>query len=147
LAGTGIVKRYTNGEVTVVWQPDVCIHSTTCFRGLPAVFDPRRRPWVDIKAAPTAEILAQVKRCPSGALSVEEPAVRDAGRPEAAATAAAVSVEPSPRGPLLVKGAVEVRDAAGAVVRRDGVTAFCRCGASANKPYCDGTHGRVGFEG
>jgi len=41
-----VIKRYTNGEVTVIWQPSLCVHSTICFRGLPAVFDPRRvRGW------------------------------------------------------------------------------------------------------
>jgi uncharacterized Fe-S cluster protein YjdI len=65
-----IVKRYSNGEVTVVWKPAVCIHSTICFAGLPAVFDPRRRPWVDIQAASSDAIVKQVHKCPSGALSV-----------------------------------------------------------------------------
>lgn len=64
-----IVKKYTNGEVTVVWKPSLCTHSTICFRGLPKVFDPRRRPWVDPQAASTDEIIVQVKQCPSGTLS------------------------------------------------------------------------------
>jgi uncharacterized Fe-S cluster protein YjdI len=64
-----IVKRYTNGEVTVVWKPDICIHSGICARGLPEVFDPRKRPWVNIEGASTETIVAQVARCPSGALS------------------------------------------------------------------------------
>jgi len=66
-----IVKRYSNGEVTVVWRPVLCAHSTVCFRGLPQVFDPRRRPWVAIDAASTGEIVDQVARCPSGALAIE----------------------------------------------------------------------------
>ena len=41
-----IIKRYSNGEITVVWQPSLCVHSGICARGLPKVFDPRRRPWV-----------------------------------------------------------------------------------------------------
>ena len=60
---------YTNGEITVVWQPLLCAHTGICLRGLPAVFDRTRIPWVDIKAATTDEILKQVERCPSGALS------------------------------------------------------------------------------
>src|SRR5262245_5839910 len=66
-----ITKRYSNGEITVVWQPHLCIHSANCARGLPQVFDPRRRPWIDPRAATSAEIVAQVGRCPSGALSIE----------------------------------------------------------------------------
>jgi uncharacterized Fe-S cluster protein YjdI len=61
--------RYTNGEITVLWKPNRCIHSGICVRGLPRVFDVKRRPWVDILAATTSEIRDQVDRCPSGALS------------------------------------------------------------------------------
>ena len=65
-----VSRHYTNGEVTILWRPELCKHSGVCFRGLPQVFDPRRRPWIDPEAATTAEIEAQVKRCPSGALSL-----------------------------------------------------------------------------
>lgn len=64
-------KTYSNGEVTIHWKPELCIHSGICARGLPGVFDPRRRPWVDASAASTEEIIDQVGKCPSGALSVE----------------------------------------------------------------------------
>jgi uncharacterized Fe-S cluster protein YjdI len=66
---------YTNGEVTVLWKPSVCIHSAICFQGLPAVFDPRARPWIDMTGADTAAIVAQVHKCPSGALSIKEEGV------------------------------------------------------------------------
>ena len=61
--------KYSNGEVTVIWKPDVCIHSAKCFKGLPEVFDPRKRPWVNIEGATTERIIEQVNICPSGALS------------------------------------------------------------------------------
>ncbi len=64
-----ITMHYSNGEVTVVWKPDICEHTGICVRGLPQVFDPRRRPWVANDAATSDEIVAQVGRCPSGALS------------------------------------------------------------------------------
>jgi uncharacterized Fe-S cluster protein YjdI len=67
-----IVKRYSNGEVTVIWQPSLCRHTGICFRGLPQVFDPRRRPWVILEGADTDSIIKQVECCPSGALSLEE---------------------------------------------------------------------------
>jgi len=66
-----IIKRYSNGEVTVVWQPSLCVHSGICARGLPKVFDPRRRPWVILDGFDSETIVNQVERCPSGALSIE----------------------------------------------------------------------------
>jgi len=48
-------------------------------------------------------------------------------------------------GPLLVKGDVVVKHADGREEKREKVTAFCRCGGSANKPYCDGSHRKNGF--
>ncbi len=67
-----LIKKYTNGEVTVIWQPSLCSHSTVCWKqstGLPPVFDPRKKPWIDPTGAATKEIITQVKKCPSGALS------------------------------------------------------------------------------
>ena len=64
-----LTKKYSNGEVTVVWQPKLCIHSAICFRGLPQVFNPKEQPWVKIDGAVTQQIIEQVKKCPSGALS------------------------------------------------------------------------------
>ena len=64
-----ITKKYTNGEVTIVWKPNVCIHSGICFKGLPGVFDPRRHPWIEPNVGTTKEIIEQVKKCPSGALT------------------------------------------------------------------------------
>jgi uncharacterized Fe-S cluster protein YjdI len=64
-----ITKKYTNGEVTIIWKPDKCIHSAICFKGLGEVFDPRKRPWITPENSTTEEIVDQVKKCPSGALS------------------------------------------------------------------------------
>jgi uncharacterized Fe-S cluster protein YjdI len=62
-------KEYSNGEITVIWKPNVCIHSTNCWKGLLPVFDPRRKPWIDMQAADTESIIRQVQKCPSGALT------------------------------------------------------------------------------
>ena len=61
--------KYSNGEVTVVWKPDLCIHSGNCVRGLKEVFNSQKRPWININGAATERIVEQVKKCPSGALS------------------------------------------------------------------------------
>lgn len=61
--------HYTNNEVTVVWKPKVCIHSTICWKGLIEVFNPKERPWVKMDGATTEKIIEQVRKCPSGALS------------------------------------------------------------------------------
>ena len=63
------IFKYYNGEVTIVWQPQLCIHSGRCFSGLPEVFKPKEKPWITPEGSTTAKIIAQVKRCPSGALS------------------------------------------------------------------------------
>tara|TARA_R110000868_G_scaffold3388_2_gene21880 strand:+ start:2951 stop:3190 length:240 start_codon:yes stop_codon:yes gene_type:complete len=61
--------NYTNGEITIVWEPGKCIHSAVCVKGLPDVFKPKEKPWIKIDAATTDEMVKQVKACPSGALS------------------------------------------------------------------------------
>lgn len=138
---TGITKTYSAGELTVIWKPALCIHSEKCFHGLPSVFDPNQRPWIRVAAASADVIAAQVANCPSGALSIESAAA------SAAAPAAAPRVEVLRDGPLVIHGAVMLVDADGKTTAREGATALCRCGASANKPYCDGAHKRIGFSG
>ena len=61
--------KYTNDEVTVVWKPKLCIHSTNCWKGLIEVFNPKEKPQIKIDGAGTERIIEQVKKCPSGALS------------------------------------------------------------------------------
>lgn len=64
-------KSYVGSDVTVSFDPDVCQHSGNCMRGLPAVFEPGRSPWILPDAATVEEVVAQVGRCPSGALRIE----------------------------------------------------------------------------
>jgi uncharacterized Fe-S cluster protein YjdI len=137
-----IIKEYTNGEVTVVWQPSKCIHSTICFRELPEVFDPNKRPWVNAAGANTETIVAQVRRCPSGALSF----FMNSGEIREPVADTQMSAEVVPNGPLLVYGTVKVRLKSGAEVIKTGTTAFCRCGGTTSAPYCDGTHAKIGFK-
>jgi uncharacterized Fe-S cluster protein YjdI len=63
--------QYINSDgVTVLWQPDLCIHSGVCVRGLSAVFNPAITPWIDMSKAESESVIEQVKKCPSGALSI-----------------------------------------------------------------------------
>lgn len=64
-----ITKEYSNGEVTVVWKSEKCIHSGNCVRNLSKVFNPNERPWIKINNASTTEIISTVEKCPSGALT------------------------------------------------------------------------------
>lgn len=66
------IHEYSNGEITILWKPDLCIHSGICVQLLPAVYNPQVRPWVKIENATTEQLKEQVNRCPSGALSYRE---------------------------------------------------------------------------
>lgn len=136
-----IKKPYTNGEVTVNWEPDKCIHSTLCWKGLIEVFNPKKRPWVNMDGASTEEIINQVKQCPSGALSFD---MNDEDEPKEELETV---VEVTENGPLLVYGTIKVTHKDGTIEKKNKTTAFCRCGHSQNKPYCDGSHRKKDFKG
>ncbi len=63
------IVEYKNSDITIVWKPSVCIHAAACVAALPEVYKPREKPWVTIENASTEELIAQIKTCPSGALS------------------------------------------------------------------------------
>lgn len=133
--------RYSGKEVTILWKQHLCIHSKNCWRGLPTVFKPGERPWILPDAESAQRIIEQVAQCPSGALSIAEAQTNDPMSEET------TTIEAAPNGPLLVKGTVHVKHPDGRVEVKEKQCALCRCGASANKPYCDGSHRKVGFEG
>ena len=64
-----LIKEYTNGEVTIVWQSGKCIHSTNCVKNNPDVFHPKEKPWIQPENSNTDKIIETVKKCPSGALT------------------------------------------------------------------------------
>lgn len=138
----GKTKEYSNGEVTVVWEAEKCIHSGMCVRGLPNVFKPKERPWISIDAATTSELVDTVKKCPSGALSYYMNASDNKE-----AQSLETKVEVLENGPLLVYGTLNVTHKDGSHETKNRTTAFCRCGASQNKPYCDGAHTSENFKG
>jgi uncharacterized Fe-S cluster protein YjdI len=65
------LQVYETAEITVTFEPGLSIHSGVCVRGLPAVFDVRRKRWVRPELATAADVAAQIRRCPSGALKYQ----------------------------------------------------------------------------
>ena len=136
------IKEYSNGELTIVWEPAICSHSEVCINCLPEVYNPYGKPWITIEKATTDQLKEQLGKCPSGALSfyMNDDA---ASLPEISET----EINIMPNGPLVITGNITVKDAEGNSISKTKKTAFCRCGGSSNKPYCDGSHAKIGFEG
>lgn len=130
-------KEYSNGEITVVWKPNMCIHSEECTKRLPEVYHPDEKPWIKVENATTAALKKQIDNCPSGALSYYEN-----GEIPKASNTKQTKIEVQENGPLLVYGNVELVDTEGNSTQKEKITALCRCGASGNKPYCDGSHAK-----
>ena len=136
-------KTYESDALVVEWQPSLCIHSEKCWRGLPEVFRRDEKPWVNTDGAADLRIKEQLDVCPSGALSGYWKNQKIQDKTDLSST----QVEVSKNGPLIVKGKIEIKHANGNIENKEKVTAFCRCGASETKPFCDGTHTKIGFEG
>jgi uncharacterized Fe-S cluster protein YjdI len=141
---------YTNNEITVVWKPDICIHSRICWTQMREVFDPAKRPWVNMSGSVTEKIIEQVRKCPSGALSYYMNEEMPSDKQETTITAESAviaNIEIQPNGPILVSSDCVIRHSNGEEEIKKGKTALCRCGASGNKPYCDGSHRKIDFRG
>ena len=65
----GTKKKYSNDDLTIVWESSKCIHAAECVKSLPKVYKPKEIPWITIENATTEELKTQIKKCPSGALS------------------------------------------------------------------------------
>ena len=136
-----LMKEYATDEIVVEWEPRICSHSHNCVNALPQVFDETRRPWVEVDAATADQVEAAVALCPSGALRTRRVGSLAPKREQP------LEVRASAKGPLLLSGGVRILDADGTVLYEGEKAALCRCGRSGNKPFCDGTHKTVGFEG
>jgi uncharacterized Fe-S cluster protein YjdI len=136
-----IIKKYRNNELTILWEPKKCIHAAICVKELPGVYDPNAKPWIKPENASIVELKNQIDKCPSGALSYEKIET------DKQIINMKTAVELMKNGPLLIKGDVEIKLSDGTMVTKEKMTAFCRCGASQNKPYCDGNHKADGFVG
>jgi len=136
------IREYDGDGIVVRYDALRCIHAAECVKGLRSVFNPKNRPWVDASAAAADEVADVVARCPTGALKFER---TDGGAQETPPKEQSVRLVPD--GPLYVHGRIQVEDADGRVIATENRVALCRCGASENKPFCDNSHKRVGFEG
>jgi uncharacterized Fe-S cluster protein YjdI len=137
-------KTYSNNDITVIWKPDMCIHSTKCWKASLAVFNPNRKPWIDMSGGTTDEIIKIVNNCPSGALSFKKN--NEAAEPKVQPVQSQTTVHVSKGGPYLVKGKFVFVGTDGKEEIKEGSVALCRCGSSSNKPFCDGTHRKIGFD-
>jgi uncharacterized Fe-S cluster protein YjdI len=126
-------KAYTAPSVTVFYDRSRCRHYAECMRGLPQVFDVTRRPWIRPDAADADVVAEVIRRCPTGALHYRL-ADDDAEQPS---RPTAVTVDPD--GPLLVRGDLVLDLPDGRM--HETRAALCRCGGTANQPFCDGACG------
>jgi uncharacterized Fe-S cluster protein YjdI len=126
-------KRYTGAAVDVSYDPVRCRHVAECIRGLPAVFDPDRRPWILPGGADAEDVVRVVARCPTGALRTH-PITPAAGEQPVTPT----EVNGAPGGPVLLRGDLHVTGPDG-VDERETRAALCSCGSTGDAPYCDGS--------
>lgn len=153
MSGRGPARKDYEGDgITVHWDSGRCIHSAACLNGSPAVFDTAVRPWIDPAGASADEVAATIDICPSHALTYTRtdgaaPGPGDASVVAQTAAEAGVSVTVRTNGPLVIMGPLRVLDDDGTEVASGDRHFLCRCGNSGNKPFCDGTHKRVGFAG
>jgi len=136
-----IIKRYKNEDLTILWEPKKCIHAAICVQTLPKVYDPNGKPWIQPENAGIKELKDQIDLCPSGALTYQME------NEEKKTNTMETKVDVMENGPLLVHGTMHIKNSNGEVEIKNKTTAFCRCGASANKPYCDGVHRKIDFKG
>ena len=159
-------KRYRNNDITVYWKPSACVHASYCYRELIEVFDPSRRPWVDMNGSTTEKIIEVVNLCPTDALTWKwnDEAKNDSvgrdqvnhikfRRPElldnkeSAEEERPLSVKIMSDGPIVLKGNFTLTYSDTNKEVQEGIISICRCGASDHQPFCDGRHRKVGFNG
>jgi CDGSH-type Zn-finger protein/uncharacterized Fe-S cluster protein YjdI len=133
------VHSYKSEGIDVTWDKMRCLHVAECVLGLRTVFDTTKKPWVQPDNEPVHQVASVIHRCPTGALQYER---KDGGPTEHPDSQNSVRV--AAEGPLYLRGDIALITDGGTV--KETRIALCRCGRSANKPLCDGSHSRVGFE-
>lgn len=130
---------YIGKQITIHDNRSICAHAGYCTDNLAAVFRMKEEPWINPDAASTTEIIETIQKCPSGALSYSIDAIeKDKGKYEPAIMIA-------PDGPYVVSGGVDLVGATWADGASENEYTLCRCGASKNKPFCDGSHWKIKF--
>ncbi len=131
---------YRGKRITIFDNRAICAHAGVCTDTLASVWRMDEEPWIDPDGAAVEAIVETIRNCPSGALSY---AIEGTEGPQPGAAAA---IHATPDGPYRVTGGVALEGVAWAEgSARDRFT-LCRCGASKNKPFCDGSHWDAGFK-
>jgi CDGSH-type Zn-finger protein/uncharacterized Fe-S cluster protein YjdI len=135
------LHEYKGKNITVQYDAQRCIHAEECVRGLPGVFNPGAKPWVQPDHAEAQALATVIQRCPTGALHYQavDPKLTERADPSN-------TVATTPDGPLYARGNINVVAESGQVLLSDMRVAFCRCGVSKNKPFCDNSHFTVAFD-
>lgn len=132
-------KNYIGKKITIHDNRGICSHAGYCVRNLSKIFRLNERPWIDPDAAGVDEIIAAVKKCPSGALSYSTDGLEHNDQDRNP------MVTVSRNGPYYVTGGIElIGETFGEGASKEHY-ALCRCGASKNKPFCDGMHLEINF--
>jgi CDGSH-type Zn-finger protein/uncharacterized Fe-S cluster protein YjdI len=134
------VVEFPGAEIDVQWDGRLCIHVGECGNAAGELFVGGREPWCVPDLCGAVQVREIIERCPSGALSYRDPN----GGPEVAPAENTVTV--AYNGPLYAHGDLAIEGASADVPGVRHRAALCRCGASANKPFCDNSHLKVGFE-
>jgi CDGSH-type Zn-finger protein len=140
-------KTYVGKKITVHDNRRICSHAAECVNNLPSVFKLNARPWIDPDATSLEEIINTIRKCPSGALSYSIDGIEHRDQNERTPM-----VTVSEDGPYLITGGIELirGDANNIIQFGDGASkehyTLCRCGASNNKPFCDGMHKVINFK-
>ncbi|PZQ99776.1 MAG: iron-binding protein [Cereibacter sphaeroides] len=133
-----MVEIVEGREVTVTFDGKRCVHSRNCVLGHPEVFVPNvKGDWIFPDTASAATGVHIGLSCPSGAIRV----ARKDGRPGSEVAPIVNTIRLRENGPLALEAEMIISGAPGDSVR----ATLCRCGASRNKPFCDGSHAEAGF--
>jgi CDGSH-type Zn-finger protein len=133
------VHSFKGERITIHDNRCVCSHDSSCVEDLPSVFIKGRKPWIDPDGASVEEIIAAIKNCPSGALSYTLDGVHYEKQDRQPA------IKIAKDGPFEVTGGIILEDDSGSKPQSEEHYVLCRCGASKNKPFCDGSHKVIEF--